>query len=406
LARNIDSTGTRQADRRLGGGANQSGSRAYNERLVLSLIRRLGPISKAELARTTGLSPQTVTLIVNRFDADGTVLRKTPLRGRVGQPSVPYSLNPAAAFSFGLKIGRRSVELVLGDFLGGSRRRARQTYTYPTPDEVLAFARAETRRMRRSLSAGARARLVGIGVSMPFQIWNWSEEMGVPAGALDAWRDLDVAAAVEGVVGLPAHVSNDATAACGAELSLADDGQDLDYAYLFVGWFIGGGLVLDGSLFTGRTANAGALGSMPVWSAGGPIQLLRRASLYGLAQRVVANGADPSAIWDPDGAWSDLGGALDDWIAEAAISVAQAIAGVLAVLDLPSVVIDGAMPEPVRDRLVAEVCYAFAQVDRRGLSAVEIRPGRVGPDARLLGASMLPILANFTRDSEVLFKVV
>ena len=58
--------------------------------------------------------------------------------------------------------------------------------------------------------------------------------------------------------------NGDATAACGAELILGNPGHYQDFLYFFLGSFIGGGIVLDGSLYPGRTGNAGALGSMPV----------------------------------------------------------------------------------------------------------------------------------------------
>ena len=391
-------------DRQLGGGANQSGGRAYNERLVLSLIRRVGALPKAELARLTGLSPQTVTLIVNRFESDGMLVRRSSQRGRVGQPAVPYALNAEAAFSIGVKIGRRSVELALVDFVGKIRRRARRNYPYPTPDAVIAFAASEIRRLRRSLSPAARKLITGVGVAMPSHIWQWCDVMDAPEHALVAWRHIDIQAAIEEAVNLPVIVSNDATAACGAELFRGDSAQGIDFAYLFVGWFIGGGLVLDGSLYPGRSANAGALGSMPVTTADGSTQLLRVASLHRLEQILCERGLDPAPILDVDGDWSALSAPLESWMAEAAPCVAQAIAGVLCVLDMPSVVIDAAMPPGVRDRLVAETCFAFARMDRQGLSPVQITPGRVGPDARLLGASLLPILANFARSSDVLFK--
>src|SRR3954469_3797156 len=86
-------------------GTNQSGVRLYNERLVLSLIRRHGSLPKADIARMTGLSPQTISIIMNQLEADGLLTRGHALRGRVGQPSVPYSLNPDGAYAFGLKIG-------------------------------------------------------------------------------------------------------------------------------------------------------------------------------------------------------------------------------------------------------------------------------------------------------------
>src|ERR1700745_679035 len=89
------------------GGANQAGVRLYNERLLLSLVRRFGPVSKIEVARLTGLSVQSTSAIMNRLQAEGLLKREAPLRGRVGQPTIPLSIDPEGAYSLGLKIGRR-----------------------------------------------------------------------------------------------------------------------------------------------------------------------------------------------------------------------------------------------------------------------------------------------------------
>ena len=58
-----------------GGGANQVRVRAYNERLVMSLVRRHGSLSKADIARRSGLSAQTVTVIMRALERDGFVAR-------------------------------------------------------------------------------------------------------------------------------------------------------------------------------------------------------------------------------------------------------------------------------------------------------------------------------------------
>ena len=62
-------------------GANQTGVRLYNERLVLSLMRRHRQLSKIEVARQTGLSVQTASAILNHLHEDGLLRRETPLRG-------------------------------------------------------------------------------------------------------------------------------------------------------------------------------------------------------------------------------------------------------------------------------------------------------------------------------------
>src|SRR5271154_7529570 len=65
-------------------GADQTGVRLYNERLILSLARRFGRLSKIEVARMTGLSVQSTSAIMNRLQADGLLRREAPMRGRVG----------------------------------------------------------------------------------------------------------------------------------------------------------------------------------------------------------------------------------------------------------------------------------------------------------------------------------
>ena len=388
-------------------GADQSGVRVYNERLVLSLVRRFAQLSKIEVAKMTGLSVQSSSTIMNRLSAEGLLRREAPLRGRVGQPTVPVSINPDGAFSFGLKIGRRSSELVLVDFLGGIRRRERLDYAYPTPEAVLAFIGAELPEMIARLDARQRKRVAGVGVALPFQLWSWSAEIEAPPGAMDGWRAISISDEIARFTDLPVSVCNDATSACAAEYYFGEAWRERDFLYVFIGEFLGGGLVLNSSLFVGRSGNAAALGSMPVPSNGGVAQLIHLASLYRLERRVAEAGGDPSAIWlQPDAAapWAALGAPLQEWLDEASRALAYAIVASLSVLDLGAIVIDGAMPSEIRQSLCLRVAAELEKQDRRGLSEARILPGVVGPDARAIGGAALPLIKNFARDREVLFK--
>src|SRR5690606_13593829 len=95
---------------------NQVGLKQYNERLILSLIREAGALSKADIARITHLSSQTVTIIVNRLLKAGLLRKKEVIRGLIGQPSTPIEINPDGAISIGVKIGRRSLDLLALSF--------------------------------------------------------------------------------------------------------------------------------------------------------------------------------------------------------------------------------------------------------------------------------------------------
>jgi predicted NBD/HSP70 family sugar kinase len=387
----------------LGGGANQAGGRAYNERLTLSLIRLNGPLPKAELARLTGLSAQTLSQIVRRLESDGLLVAQEPLRGRIGQPSVPYALNALGVLSFGVKIGRRSAEVVLCNFLGEVLDGSRQTYAYPAPDAVMAFVDSTIARMR---GESATKRFAGVGIAMPFELWKWADEVHAPVGSLDRWRMMDVAGEMAARTGLPAYVANDATAACGAELAFNHRGSNIELLYLFLGSFAGGGIVLNGALYQGRTGNAGALGSMPVALDGKRGQLIHHASLLMLERWLIRDGRDPNILQHPDADWSSIGETLDMWIGTAAEALASAIVASVSVIDFAHVCIDGAMPRSVLDSLVDEVRVAIGRHDLQGLSPFEIQAGTLGASARALGGAMLPIVENFASGQDVLLKAL
>lgn len=386
-------------------GTNQTGVRAYNERLVLSLIRRHGSLPKAEIARLTNLSAQTVSVIVKGLEADGLLLREQKLRGRVGQPSVPFSLDPEGAYGIGFKVGRRSAETVLLGFTGEIRASRRLTYRYPMPGELLAFAGASIDELLASLVSTARRRVGGIGVAIPFEIWNWAEETGAPQAELDQWREADLAGALGRRFALPVYACNDITAACGAELVFGEGSRFQDFLYVYVGAFVGGGVVLGGSVFPGRTGNAGALGSLLVPDGeGGAQQLIRRASIYLLEQRLAAAGADPAGLWQSTERWSGPRAVIDGWLETTAEALAIALVSACSLIDFEAVVVDGALPAEERRRLVERLGHALERVERQGLSPFDVVEGTLGPVARAMGGACLPLLADFAADRAVLFK--
>lgn len=378
-------------NRKAARGTNQSGMRAHNENLVLTLVRRHHALAKSELARMTGLSAQTVSVIMRQLEADGLLLRGEPQRGKVGQPSVPMRLNPDGAYFFGLKVGRRSTELVLTDFLGQVRNRTQQTYEYPTPEATLDFALSSQDGMMADLTPSARARVAGMGVAMPFYLWDWAHTLGVPQEKMDAWRVADLQAQLSAARDVPVYLQNDATAACGAELVFGPREGPRDFLYFYVGYFIGGGVVLNGSIFSGR-GNAGALGPLPVPVGSGQVKpLIDVTSLYVLERRLVEAGQDPFGMWETPDRWSIPDAILEDWMNKAAQGLAYAILSSCSLIDFESVKIDGWMPENVKNTLVGKVKMHLGDLNFTGLEKPDISAGAVGPQARALGAASLPL---------------
>jgi len=386
-------------------GSNQSGMRAHNERLVLTLLRRYGPRPKAEIARMTGLSAQTVSVIMRALEAEGLLQKGEPVRGKVGQPSVPFALAPGGAYFFGLKVGRRSLELVLTDFLGTVIDRAHLRHRYPTPASVTGFACRAVAALSAQLSPAQRARISGLGVAIPFQLWDWAGAIGAPPAEMDAWRDSDLRAELAAALGMPVFLENDASAACGAELVLGTAALPQNVLHVYIAYFIGGGVVLNGSVYTGSSGNAGALGSLPVPGPGGVgRQLIEVASLAALERRLERAGHDTEILWASAADWQLDEALLSAWLGEAAEGIAHAIAAACSVIDFEAILIDGWLPVPVRARLVAATCAAFDRLDTAGLTPPAIREGTIGPGARALGAACLALSERFLVDQNALLR--
>lgn len=380
-------------------GTNQSGMRDQNERLVLSLVRQNGSLAKTEIARMTRLSAQTVSVIMRELEDEGLLLRQAPMRGKVGQPSIPMALNPDGAYFIGLKIGRRSAELVLIDFLGNVRAMLQNSYRYPAPREILDFVSAGIKRLRAGFSAAQDKRIAGLGIAMPFELWNWADTAGAPREIMDQWRHRDIRADVQAICGFPVYLQNDATAACGAELVFGQTGNLSDFIYFYIGAFAGGGVVLNGRLYSGPTGNAGALGSMPIPGADGPTQLIDVASLAILEKALNERGIDASSLWtSPDRwpvDWRIDWPEFEAWFRSAGSALAYAIVAASSVIDFEAAVIDGWMPAFARAKLVDAVRNSIAAIDVEGLRIPAVREGTVGIHARALGGASLPLSERF-----------
>lgn len=387
-------------------GGDTTGLRAYNERLVMNALLQSGMLSKAELARETGLSGQAASVIVNRLIDDGLLIKLDKVRGQVGQPSTPIAPNPDGAYSLGVKIGRRSVEAILINLLGQELASSRVRYDAPLPEPTIATATSQAASLLAHLSPAARARVVGVGVAMPDEIYAWSAELDLAPGALDGWRGADVGAALAQATGLPVSLHNDASAACAAEMIAGTAIRCRSALYIYLGTFIGGGVVIDGRLYRGELGNAGAIGSMPTGAerpGEAPGQLIHSASIYLLERALTAAGVD-SHVALSEGLGDTANAVFEAWAEVAIAALSRAVVSALSVIDFQEVVVDGLLPPVWRARMTARLEEALAHFNRSGLKPTLVAPGSIGAMARVLGAAMLPLRARFSPDTDLLVR--
>ncbi len=394
-------------------GSSQGGLRQYNERVVLQAVRMHGALPAADIARQSKLTAQTVSLITKRLLDDGLLLKGTPQRGKVGQPSVPLSLNPDGAYAIGVKLGRRSLDVVLVDFTGQVRQRWQQTYAHADPALLLPQLGTWLKEIRRSLGPARRSRVQGVGLAAPLNLGGWQALLGLPAAVAQQWSQLDLAREVSGMTDWPVTLVKDTAAACVAELVAGRGRSVKSFLYVFVDTFIGGGLVLDSQLRSGVHGNAGAVGSLPLWLAArkgqqgreAPAQLLSVASLLTLERAYAAAGLALDAAQDERALQAPWRKHTQAWLDDAATAIAQAVQMSACLLDMEGVILDGSVSRELLAALLAQTQSALERYDWEGVAQPALLAGTIGSDARALGGALLPLYANFAPDRDLFLKV-
>ncbi len=399
-------------DPRLMRGSNHNGMRQFNERIVLQAVRLQGAIPKADLARLTQLSTQTVSIIVNRLEADGLLVKQDRIRGKIGQPSVPLALNPDGAFSLGLQVGRRSLEVLVSDFLGQPRHQLQFNYPFPDPEVVLRHIRQALAEME-ALMGEKWQRVVGVGLTAPLFLHKWPHLLGgEAAAALQRWEPIDLLGEVKALTSLPVAFAKDTTSACMAEMLQGHGRAISNFLYVFVGTFVGGGLVLAGHIMAGPTGNAGAIGSLPTGLTNGadassgtkPDQLLQLASGWQLEQALLAAGFDPLSVLDDRIMDPAFAAVTRPWLEQASRALAMAIVSATAILDLDASVIDGSLGRTLINALIDATREKLADYNLEGLNPPSVVAGQAGAHARAIGASLLPLHKQFFPVKDIFLK--
>lgn len=245
--------------------AGLSSLRAANIDAVLEALRRGGPSSQAGIARTTGLSPATITSIVRELLEDGRV--RSEARNR--RESV-ISLAEVSGRFAALSVETSRLQVMIADFARGERLRLEAPAPSGSQDDG---PTALVTLLDRALEEAGLSRgdLTGIALGMQAPISRDTGAVASWASAdLPAWRDVRLAEALTLSAGVPTLVDNDANLAAIGELTWgAGQGSEV-FCYVLSSSHIGGAIALRGEILHGADGLAGEIGHMVV-DDGGPL---------------------------------------------------------------------------------------------------------------------------------------
>lgn len=363
-------------------------SRKFSQRAVMEAIIQNGPISRASIAKQTGLSKQTISEIVRQLELDDWVRETGRTSGHVGRTAVTYELVPDAAYIAAVDLGGTKIRLAIADLacqvfaeeVVATDRRGGQ-FVVDQIAELCAQA-AEHLNIPRE-----RIRMAVIGAP------------GAPdaktgrillAPNISDFDTMNVAAAFEKALGIDVILENDVNLAVLGENWLGQ-GQGIDnLAFIAVGTGIGGGLMVGGQLVRGAMNAAGELGFLPFGADPFDPESLRTgafervtASIGIMEHYAAASGetATVPAIFER-AANGDLHASAT--LDETAKYLARGVSAIAAIANPEKVIMGGSIglrPELIeRIRKFLPTCFPYP---------VEIEASQLGPRAAIVGAAAI-----------------
>ena len=349
-------------------------ARRHNRSLMLQSLISDGPLSRADLARATHLTPTSTSDLVAGLLEEGLVedLGRRESRG-VGKPATLVGIVPDARHIVTVDLSAdEDVHGAVVNLIGKVLYRRTVAREERTGQDAVALAV----RLARELTAATDQPILGVGVGSPGVV----DPEGVVLEAANlGWHDLPLARHLGSVLDLPVHVANDANVAVLADYALGDESSD-NLLLVKVGKGVGAGLLIAGQLFTGDRSAAGEIGHVTVDERGELCACGRRGCLETaiavprLRARLAVARDERAKVKVLEAAGRRLG---------------LALATVVSALNLDDVVLSGP-PDVVTEAFRAA---ALATIRRRTIPSVgehvSLRFDSLGDDDVLLGAAVL-----------------
>jgi predicted NBD/HSP70 family sugar kinase len=354
-----------------------------NEQLVLGHIRAAGELSRADLARTSSLAKNTVSLALANLERAGLVRTSGRRTGVPGPAAVLYQVNPQAGFVLGLDVGSHFLRGAIADLAGVVRART----------SLRAKSRSGAGRVAELARLGAKlcaeAGIVPAEISQTVLgtpgIYDPARDALTLVGGLPGWDKPVVLKDLREAFGETLVLENDIDAAALAEQAHGH-GREVDsFAFVSVGTGIGMGLVIGGRLHRGAHGAAGEIGFLPITDGEEPDleDARRRGTLEAAASATgVVRAARLAGMQGPVSARTVFAaaGRGDDRaikvVADEAVLVAKAISAIIAVADPDLIVLGGGIGQ-------AEKFLELVASQVRELAPVlpELRVSALGDDA-------------------------
>ncbi|MCJ7512854.1 MAG: ROK family transcriptional regulator [Anaerolineales bacterium] len=243
--------------------ATQGRTRVHNTRLVLRTIYSGGPVSRADVARTTRLTPPTISDVVSDLIGRGLVEEVGLAPSLGGRRAILLSVVDDARQLIGIDLSRRDFRGVLANLRGTIHHRIELPLDGRDGEAALALVFELT----DALLAAASKPILGIGIGAPGLV---DSAKGILRQSVNLnWRYVPFRELLEERYHLPVYMANDCQLSALAAYTYQDNRQDqMPLVVINVGWGVGAGIVIHGELLHGDPVGAGEIGHVVVEEGG------------------------------------------------------------------------------------------------------------------------------------------
>ncbi|EGD52621.1 ROK family protein [Thermoanaerobacter ethanolicus JW 200] len=236
--------------------------KGMNESVILNIIRKMGPISRADIAKETNLTPPTVTNIVNKLIAENIVMEYKVGESNGGRPPVLIKLNPDFMSIIVIHISTYNLHQYTLDAELKTKKKEKNSIRGLKQEEVLELLTSVLDKAIKESPQNVSG--IGIVVRGPVKM---KEGISVFAPNI-GWRNVPLKSIVEEKFGVPTYVINDVRAMALGEFHMGKAKDVENMIFLKVGYGIGSAILINGRIYTGASDGAGEIGHTTIDVAG------------------------------------------------------------------------------------------------------------------------------------------
>ncbi|MCP8969853.1 ROK family transcriptional regulator [Ectobacillus ponti] len=374
--------------------------KSVNKSIILNKIRTSEPISRAQIAKETSLTPPTVSSIVKELIDQGLVRESALGQSSGGRKPTMLHINTDAYYVIGIDAGPEKVECVLTDLTGKIVYRTSSRLAQPVAKEAFLAALKEIIYAILKVSHLDQDKIIGIGIAM-HGVVDVETGTSLVAPILNL-RDIPIKEVLEEEFNLTIKVENDARAMTLGESWFGGHGDIDSMVAVNIGRGVGAGVVMNGKLYHGAHDIAGELGHMTIDINGSVCECGNR----GCLQTFVSGAAIAARAGMPTGkdvfeAAQKGNEACMQLLAETGRMIGVGLTNMIHMINPGKIVLSGGVMRSGTFLMPPLLETIQQRVLTNGARQTSITVSRLGEDATVLGAVSLLLVELFDPISKI-----